>query len=326
NTALNLYLKGEIDVLDELPSSALDFFRYARSDTHTVPALSTYFYRFNCTRFPFSDPTKGRLVRRAFNQAIDKQFICVEVARLGQVPAASLVPHSFPTYHPPEGLPKFDPAEARRLLAEAGFAGGAGFPRVKILYNTSEGHKSIAAAVQNDLLKNLGVTVELENREWQTYLADQSKLNYDLCRASWIGDYNDPNTFLDMFVTNGGNNNTGWSNPLYDRLMLTYVLNPVGTLNDAQKSAALAADCPAAQPLIARWRAESDPARREEMGAELRMVAMRRAEEILCAEESPILPLYHYTFTDVYDEQRVKNWHMNGRDIRVLKWVYREKE
>ncbi|HLG42317.1 MAG TPA: ABC transporter substrate-binding protein [Planctomycetota bacterium] len=110
-------------------------------------------------------------------------------------------------------------AEARKLLAEAGFADGTGFPKTAILYNTSEAHKKIAAAIQSMWKKNLAIEVELTNTEWKTYLDQLSKLDYQVARRGWIGDYNDPNTFLEMFTSHSGNNNTGWKSREFDKLV-----------------------------------------------------------------------------------------------------------
>ena len=87
------------------------------------------------------------------------------------------------------------------------------------MYNTVETHKSIAEAVQQMWKKNLNIDIELESQEWKVYIDNQRTLNYDIGRFAWIGDYVDPNSFLDMFLSNGGNNQTGWKNPEYDRLI-----------------------------------------------------------------------------------------------------------
>jgi oligopeptide transport system substrate-binding protein len=67
--------------------------------------------------------------------------------------------------------------------------------------------------------KELGVEVELQQAEWKVYLDLQSHTNYDISRGSWVGDYKDPNTFLELFTSNNGNNRTGWSSAPYDELL-----------------------------------------------------------------------------------------------------------
>lgn len=106
--------------------------------------------------------------------------------------------------------------EARKLLTEAGFEFGNDFPEVELLYNTNEGHKKIAAAVQEMWRKNLGIEVKLRNTEWKVYLEKLTKLDYQVARRGWIGDYPDPNTFVDLFTSQSGNSNTGWSNAAFD--------------------------------------------------------------------------------------------------------------
>jgi oligopeptide transport system substrate-binding protein len=113
----------------------------------------------------------------------------------------------------------FDVDRARELLAKAGYPGGKGLPKVEILYNDGEAHRTIAERVYSDWKKHLGIDVELKPLEWGVYLSTVQQMDYSAARAGWIGDYPDPNTFLDMFVTDGDNNNTGWSNARYDKLI-----------------------------------------------------------------------------------------------------------
>ncbi|HZL82183.1 MAG TPA: ABC transporter substrate-binding protein, partial [Candidatus Deferrimicrobium sp.] len=121
--------------------------------------------------------------------------------------------------------------------------------------NTSNAHQSIAEAIQQMWKKNLGITCTLKVEEWGVYLDDRNNLNYQVARAGWIGDYMDPNTFLDMWLTDGGNNGTGWSNKTYDAL-------------------------------IAKAKATVDP--------KARMATLHAAEKILMTEY-PIIPIYFYT-------------------------------
>ena len=137
----------------------------------------------------------------------------------GQKPAYSFTPPSKNYYNPPTVLPH-DPPLARKLLAEAGFPNGNGFPEFELLYNTNEGHQKIAQAIQQFWLKELGIKVTLTNVDWKVYLDRQSQGEYEITRAGWIGDYVDPNSFLDMMVTDRGNNMTGWSNSLYDDYLM----------------------------------------------------------------------------------------------------------
>ncbi|TAG28378.1 MAG: peptide ABC transporter substrate-binding protein, partial [Verrucomicrobia bacterium] len=184
------------------------------------PYYGTYFYRVNVTRPPLNDVR----IRRALALAIDRQAIADTVLRAGQEPALSFTP-PYAGFVPTVTLDG-DLAEARRLLAEAGFPEGRGLKPIELLYNTSEAHKSIAEAVQQMWKTKLGVDVVLRNEEWKVYLDSQDNLNFDLSRSGWIGDFPDPHTFLDMWKTGGGNNDTGYANPAYDQLLATALEAP----------------------------------------------------------------------------------------------------
>ncbi len=279
NTAFSLYHSGEADlILDKglIPSMLLGAVK-GRKDFHSAPFLGTSFYRFNVTRRPFDDAR----VRRAFAMAVDKRRLVEKVTRAGETIADSLVPPGLSGYVSPKGL-GYDPAAARALLTAAGYPGGRGFPRVTLLFNTSEQNTAVATEIQDMLAKELGVHVQLLQQEWKVYLNSMSALDYDFCRASWVGDYADPNTFLDMFVTGGGNNRTGWSHQGYDALI---------------RAAAR----------------EADP--------EKRMRIFQQAETILCREELPILPLHYFVGVQFYDPDRITGFRANVLDEHPLKYV-----
>ncbi len=236
---------------------------------YVTPFLTTYFYRFNCTKPPFDD----KRVRKAFSLALDRSVVAGQVLKAGQIPSTWLTP-AMPGYDPPAGLPT-DRAAARRLLAEAGYGpGGKPMPRIELLYNTSEAHKQVAEAVARQWEDALGVRVELINREWKTYLADTSALNYQVARASWVGDYLDPDTFVALWRSGGGNNRTGWSNTTFD------------------------AGLAAAQ-------AEADPQRRPALYREL--------ERQLVEDEFPFMPIYIYVNQGLLRDE-VRGWFENVRD------------
>lgn len=271
DAAYRLFRQGAVDWLPSIPQPKWEELRWL-PEYYCSPLLASYFYRFNCSRPPFSD----KRLRRALSLAIDRQVIAGQILKAGQVPATWLTP-AVAGYEPPAGLAT-DRAEAQRLLAEAGFPGGKG-PDGKalsfeLLYNTSEAHKVIAEAVTGQWRKHLGVEARLANREWKTYLADQDALRYDVSRASWVGDYLDPDTFLSLWRTGGGNNRTGWSSPDYDR-----------RLDEVQR----------------------------ETSHTRRLALYRSLERILVEDEFPIMPVYIYVAQGLIRD-RVHGWYENVRD------------
>jgi oligopeptide transport system substrate-binding protein len=216
-TALNLYLTGKADWINDIPPPALRELLKREpppEDINSQPYLNTYFYLLNTTHKPLDDVR----VRRALSLAMDRTELTTRLLAGGERPAYSLVPPVLPNYEPPE-CAKENVAEARRLLAEAGYPGGRGFPVFEISYNTHETHQSIAQLIRKQWQRNLGIRVRTRNEEFATLLSNQRSLNFDISRIAWIGDYPDPNTYLDMFITGGDNNRTGWSSPEYDRLI-----------------------------------------------------------------------------------------------------------
>jgi len=288
-TALNLYLTGGADWLPSTyPPDLVDVLR-ERDDFYVQPGLAIYLYKLNTTRPPFDDPR----VRLAVNLAIDRREIVDEVLRLGQLPATRFVPPGMDGYPEPATPIAFDVPRARELLAEAGHPGGRGIGEIGILYNTNEGHKKIAEVVADQLRRNLDLDVRAYNQEWQSFLSTVRSLDYDMSRYGWIGDYVDPNTFLDMWLTGGGNNNTGWGDPGYDAL--------IGAAGDVEGFVSSGAQGPVVWKDPGRVAAAREgveraagPAPRREALGKLRMELLREAEAILLNEGLPIVPIYFY--------------------------------
>lgn len=256
-TAFNLYEKGRIQWLTEVPRDYIEEL-LSRPDYHTGPFLTTYFYGFNVSK----PAVKDKRVRQALSRSIDRQQIVKYITKAGETVAYSAVPpvmHGYTGYTPARTDP-FDPVAARKLLADAGYPDGKGFPKLEILYNSSDAHKKIASAIQEMWREHLHVETELRNVEWKVYLDMQSRMEFEVVRRAWIADYNDPNTFLDMFTTTNGNNNTNWSNANYDRLIET------------------------------AWK-EKDSDRRVKL--------LHEAEAILM-DELPIIPIYFYVTKNLW--------------------------
>jgi len=211
STALALYESGELDFLDGKDIPLLEVPRLRKSpEFRTDEVFRNNYIGFNTHKPPFDDP----LVRRAFSAAIDRKSI-VDLLQGGGIPATSWIPKGMLGYNPAIGI-GFDPERARRWLAEAGYAGGRGFPEVEFLYPDVGNNRTIAVALQSMWKKHLGVRVKLANQEWKVYL---STLNTDpphMYRAGWQADYPDPHNFMNLFKCRSGNNHTGWCNPRYD--------------------------------------------------------------------------------------------------------------
>ena len=206
-TVLNMYLHGQTDWATTVPAAMIPDLS-KRDDWLSDVFLGIYFYRLNVKHPVLSDVR----VRQALNLAVNRQELCDNVTRAGERPAWTFCPSGIPGYTAPAGL-EYNVSRAKQLLAEAGYPDGRGFPQLELLYNTSESHKTIAEVIQQQWSRNLGIKVTPKNREWGVFLNDVDNLNYHISRLGWIGDYVDPNTFLDLFVTDGANNSTGWSNP-----------------------------------------------------------------------------------------------------------------
>jgi len=245
------FRSGQLHKTHELPQMKIDTYREKYPDLLRVePFLGTYFYICNTTKPPLDD----KRVRRALAMSIDREAIVKNVTRGGQLPAYHFTPPGTAGYTARAKFP-FNIEAARKLLAEAGYPDGKGLPPVEILFNTMESHRAIAEAIQDMWKRNLGIDARLLNQEWKVFLDAKKTGQYQISRFGWIGDYPDPNSFLDMWLTGGGNNDTKWSNLEYDRL-----IREAGRTSDLEK----------------------------------RLEVFQQAEAILI-EEMPIIPIYFYT-------------------------------
>jgi oligopeptide transport system substrate-binding protein len=178
------------------------------------PFLETFYVRFNTTRAPFNDVR----VRRALSLAIDRDAIAGPVMRGSRQPAHSIVPPDTAGYTSTAAI-RTDFAEARRLLAEAGFPEGKGFPAFEVKMNADPVNTKVFEAIQQMWSRELGIHCTLSTMDFRVYLTTMQSLDFDVLRSRWVGDFNDPATFTDLFTSTSGNNNTGWKNPSYDRLI-----------------------------------------------------------------------------------------------------------
>lgn len=279
-TEERMFRDGQLHYTSEVPLDKIPVYLREQPELiKIVPWLGTYYYMINTERAPFDDVR----VRKALAMAVDRKLL-VETVMQGIVePAYAIVPPGTLGYQPPK-LFDFDPQQARELLTAAGYPGGESFPAFEILYNTQESHRKIAVAIQQMWRQNLNIAVTLVNQEWQVYLDSQENMNYDVSRRGWIGDYVDPNSFLDMFISGGGNNKTGFSRQRYDEIILH--------------------EAPAA------------------LDREERYSLYNEAETILI-NEMPIIPIYTYQTKHLIDPS-LKGIPPNIMDYYNYKYVYLE--
>ena len=286
DTAYAMYQKGTLDWSTSFPPA--DKAAEARKipDYVLSPALGTYYFEFNMTRPPFDD----QRVRKAFAMAVSRSSLIGKLIPAGQVPAFTLAPPMagrFP-YAPPPGLDE-NVEKARKLLADAGFAGGKGFPKIRLLYNTNDQHRLIAEMLRDRWQQTLGVSVELVDQEWSTFLQTRRTAGlggFDLVRAGWMADYRDPFAFLSLFESdNKVLNDSGYASEAYDLL-----LRRSSTLADGPE----------------------------------RMKTLQDAESMLVSQDAAILPLYFYVSQNLVNLSRWGGWYPNVLDIHPLKDIYRK--
>jgi oligopeptide transport system substrate-binding protein len=256
-TELTKWENRQIDSTHTVPASQIQRLK-AEGKLSTVCDLGTYFYVFNTRVSPLDDPK----ARKALALAIDRKNLVEQVTRGNQIPAYALVPYGMPDSKYNEdfrvrGSDYFaeDHSMAKALLTEAGYPGGVGFPPLTILYSASVIHRQIAQAIAKSWQQNLGIKVTLVEQEWEDYLQSLEQGDYQVARFGWTSAYLDAITFLELWQTEGENNNTFWSNTEYDLLLETAQLSEV---------------------------------------RETRIQALHDAEQVLM-DEMPVMPIYFLT-------------------------------
>ena len=221
NTAWQKYQASEFDFLYPLPQTVVADLQ-AKNDPELVIGddLSVYYYNLNTNIKPFNNPK----VRKAMAMSIDRQIITDKVAQGGETPAYGIVPPGIPNedgddYNETQGHYFEEDVEAAKALLAEGLAEegmAAADVKASILYNTSEAHKKIAQVVQEMWRNNLGIDIGLENVEFQVKLDREKAGDYDISRAGWVGDYVDPMTFVDLFMSDGPYNDSKFNMKEYD--------------------------------------------------------------------------------------------------------------
>ncbi len=221
-----MFRAGQLHLTSSMPTQKCPIYIEEKNPNLKIdPYMGTYFYRINTENETLSDVR----VRKALAYSIDRQLLVDKVTQCGQIPAYSFTPPGSNGYQPSTEIP-YDPVLAKQLLAEAGYSSDNPFPKLEILFNTNEGHRKVALAIQQMWQNELGIEVELVNQDWKVYLSREMVGDFQISRAGWIGDYEDPNTFLDLMRPNRGNNKTGWENMDFDALV-----EEANTINDQEK-------------------------------------------------------------------------------------------
>ncbi len=261
---LNRFRAGELDWTFEVPNSQFNWLRTNLPEALVIsPWLGTYFLGFNIIREPFED---NLTLRQALNLAVNRDLLTEKVTRFGELPSFNLIPAGIPDYLPVEveyaGLSQAErEAMAIELYSQAGYSASKPL-RVELRYNTNENHKKIALAVAAMWKQLLGVQTILINEEWKVFLQNRRQHRVtEVFRAGWIGDYSDAYTFLEIYSSKHGQNDSGYNNPSYDRLLEQIQSERIGS-------------------------------RRARL--------MREAERMLLADQ-PILPLYTYVTKRLVD-------------------------
>jgi oligopeptide transport system substrate-binding protein len=287
NTELSMYDNGELDragsPFGTLPTDALPQLKES-GDLIVKPIAGTYWYKFQ-TEVP---PLNNKNIRKALSYSINRKAIVENITQGGQIPAMAAVPPSMIPENEQGYFADADLAKAKEFLQagldEMGLKDASELPAISLSYNTSEAHQKIAQAVQDMWKNDLGVNVTLDNAEWAVYIDKLHKGDYMVGRMGWLGDFNDPINFLELYrEKNGGNNDTLWENAEFKKL-----------LDDSQK--------------------ETDP--------DARMQMLKDAEAIFM-DEMPVAPIYFYTNVWV-EKENLKDVVVSGLGDVQLKWAYFE--
>ena len=214
-TEERLFRNGRLHVTETLGIDRIPFYKKNFPDIVRInPYLGVYFYRINVTKDGFKDVR----VRQALNFALDRDTLVNKTLNGAHTPAIGFTPPMQAPYPLPRPL-KYDPDKARKLLAEAGYPGGKGFPKFSLHVNDIETHVLIAQVMQDMWKRELGLDVGVRTESTNVFYDTQIRMDYEVSRAGWIADFIEPITFLDLWTTGNQNNNTGWSNPKFDQLI-----------------------------------------------------------------------------------------------------------
>lgn len=218
---INRYRSGEIDI----SNSAIPPMLYKKmqqekpNELYVRPYLCTFYYEINNQKAPFNDPR----VREALKLGLDRETITHKIMAQGQIVAYGFTPtfinngdFTTPSWANLSAEQRYQ--RAKDLLTEAGYSEQNPL-KFSLLYNTSDQNKQQAIVAASMWQKNIGVQVTLQNQEWKTSLQSRHEGLYDVARATWCADYNEPSAFLNMMLSQNSNNTAFYNNPAFDALL-----------------------------------------------------------------------------------------------------------
>ncbi len=224
STALTAFNTDEIHMSGVVPADELPRLIVESDEMYILPNIGTYYIAMNLEEDIFDDVN----IRKALTLAIDREQIVEQITRGGETIANGFV---GPGFYDEEGnefrqvagnygiSDTADIEAAQQALADAGYPNGEGFPELEFLYNTNELNQKIAEAIQEMWKQNLGININLVNQEWAVFLDSRTLGTYQIARNGWIGDYTDPNTMLEIFLSTHGQNTVRFYNDDYDSAM-----------------------------------------------------------------------------------------------------------
>lgn len=213
-TEERMFQTGQLHKTDSVPFNSRERYR-ERNDPafRQEPFFATGYIGLNLSNKTLSE----QKVRRALMHAIDRERIVERVSKNGQA-ATGFVPRGIDGF-PYRNHLEHNPAKGRELLKEAGYPNGEGFPRINLVIANVDTSRTLAEVLQSMWAAQLGIEVQIQNREWQVLISDIDSGNFDMFLLSWVGDYMDPATFLNIMGSNDGNNRTGYASEDYDALL-----------------------------------------------------------------------------------------------------------
>jgi oligopeptide transport system substrate-binding protein len=279
---------------------------------YAIPTNAVYFLRLNCRRKPLDDPR----VRRALGLALDRRAL-IEAARVRGVPALAFVPPGTANHRSPPGRFSHDVDLARRLLAEAGYPEGRGLRPLEFLFNENEGHRRIAEYLKEEWRRTLGIEIRSHAVHWGGFLERTHEGDYDVARAGWIGDFDDPEAFLGLWRSWTVDNSTGWGDARFDRL-LRLAGSPHSLLRmpppERKASFAGLSDPARLEATIEALRVARGTPGDLDAALEVRTALLTEAEAIVLGE-APVIPVYVYSSTGLVDP-RVEGFTTRAVDAR----------